>query len=189
MKAASTSRELKQVLSGVRKGDRKSQKELYRQFYGYAMAVCLRYANNREEAEEIVNDSFMKVFLRIKTYNRKKAFKSWFRSILVHTAIDYFRQHQKHFHQMDLVHAIDYPIYEENLDRLSAQQLIELIQQLTPAYRLVFNLSEIEGYTHKEIAEKLGISIGTSKSNLARARIKLKKMLAILDQENVERYG
>ncbi len=164
--------------------NRESQKKIYTSFYGYAMAVCDRYTNNQDDAIEILNDGFLKVFKEIYRYKPAytdvvSSFKGWLRKIMVYTAIDHFRKNHKHQFTTDLDNGvIQVASHAENaLDRISYEEIIRSIQDLTPGYRTVFNLFIIEGFTHEEIAEKVGISIGTSKSNLAKARRQLQKIL------------
>ncbi|WP_128546674.1 RNA polymerase sigma factor [Larkinella soli] len=166
------------LLKDCQNGNRRSQEQLYRQFYGYAMGICLRYSYNRDEAVEILNDGFMKVFTRTSLYRPEVPFKMWLRRIMINTALDYYRQHLKHRYHEDISQAGDLPNAEASaLDQLSHEELMEVVQLLTPAYRVVFNLYAIDGFTHEEIAGQLGISVGTSKSNLARARDQLKQLL------------
>jgi len=164
--------------------NRESQKKIYSSFYGYAMAVCDRYTNNQDDAVEILNDGFMKIFKEIHRYKPAYAdvvssFKGWLRKIMVYTAIDHFRKNHKHQFTTDLNNGIVQVASggEDALDRISYEEIIRSIQDLTPGYRTVFNLFIIEGFTHEEISERLGISIGTSKSNLAKARRQLQKIL------------
>lgn len=148
------------------------------------MAVCDCYTNKQEDAVEILNDGFLKIFKEIHHYrpayaNEINSFKGWLRKIMVYTAIDHFRKNQKHkvIGELDtsMVHV---SVQEENgLDKLSYDEIIRFIQELSPAYRMVLNLFIVEGYSHEEIADRLGISIGTSKSNLAKARKQLQKIL------------
>ncbi|HEX7847163.1 MAG TPA: sigma-70 family RNA polymerase sigma factor [Chitinophagaceae bacterium] len=163
---------------------RESQKVIYNSFYGYAMAICDRYTNNEEDAVEILNDGFLKVFREIHHYSPAYAdvvssFKGWLRKIMVYTAIDHFRKYHKH----KMVTDIDPVIMqvpsggEDALDKLSYEEIIRGIQELSPGYRTVLNLFIIEGLSHDEIAEQLGISTGTSKSNLSKARRQLQKIL------------
>jgi RNA polymerase sigma-70 factor (ECF subfamily) len=163
---------------------RESQKKIYTSFYGYAMAVCDRYTNNQDDAIEILNDGFLKVFKEIYRYKPAytdvvSSFKGWLRKIMVYTAIDHFRKNHKHQFTTDLDNGVIQVAShaEDALDRISYEEIIRSIQDLTPGYRTVFNLFIIEGFTHEEIAEKVGISIGTSKSNLAKARRQLQKIL------------
>jgi RNA polymerase sigma-70 factor (ECF subfamily) len=163
---------------------RESQKKIYTSFYGYAMAVCDRYTNNQDDAIEILNDGFLKVFKEIYRYKPAytdvvSSFKGWLRKIMVYTAIDHFRKNHKHQFTTDLDNGVIQVASrtEDALDRISYDEIIRSIQDLTPGYRTVFNLFIIEGFTHEEISDKLGISIGTSKSNLAKARRQLQKIL------------
>ena len=164
--------------------NRESQKKIYTSFYGYAMAVCDRYTNNQDDAIEILNDGFLKVFKEVYRYKPAytdvvSSFKGWLRKIMVYTAIDHFRKNHKHQFTTDLDSGVIQVAShaEDALDRISYEEIIRSIQDLTPGYRTVFNLFIIEGFTHEEIAEKVGISIGTSKSNLAKARRQLQKIL------------
>jgi RNA polymerase sigma-70 factor (ECF subfamily) len=150
---------------------------LYRHFFGYAMSICIRYTRQEAEAVEVLNDAFMKVFVNLKNFDRSRSFKSWFRRILINASIDHLKKEMKHRH---LEKVDDYEIsgHQPDVDQnLRHDELINLIQRLTPAYRSVFNLYVIDGYNHQEIAGMLGISEGTSKSNLAKARMNLRDML------------
>ena len=177
MPDALTTDRLQMLLEGCLRGDRKSQELLYKQFYGYAMSICMRYARGRDEALEILNDGFLKVFTRTAQYDSERSFKGWLRRIMINTALDYYRQQVKHYHHQDVEEAQAAPVEATAIGDLSHEELIGMIARLTPAYRLVFNLYGIDGYTHEEIAQQLGISSGTSKSNLARARMHLKEMV------------
>jgi RNA polymerase sigma factor (sigma-70 family) len=163
---------------------RESQKIIYNSFYGYAMAICDRYTSNEEDAVEILNDGFLKVFREIHHYSPAYAdvvssFKGWLRKIMVYTAIDHFRKYHKHKMVTDLDSVVmQVPSQSEDaIDKLSYEEIIRGIQELSPGYRTVFNLFIIEGLSHDEIAEQLGISTGTSKSNLSKARKQLQKIL------------
>lgn len=163
---------------------RESQKIIYNSFYGYAMAICDRYTSNEEDAIEILNDGFLKIFREIHHYSPAytdvvSSFKGWLRKIMVYTAIDHFRKYHKHKMVMDLDQVVmQVPsVGETAVDKLSYEEIIRGIQELSPAYRAVLNLFIIEGLSHDEIAEKLGISTGTSKSNLSKARRQLQKIL------------
>ena len=162
---------------------------LYQQFYGYAMGVSLRYSNSRNEAIEIVNLGFYKVLTQLNKYDRKLSFKGWLRRIMINTAIDYYRRNAKHQHFVDVSYAKDESVNFDALDQLSEKEILAAIQQLPPSYKMVFNLYVIEGFKHEEVAEKLGISIGTSKSNLAVARNKLQKLLKVIETERVRKHG
>lgn len=179
----------KQIIEGCIRGDLKSQKALYKQFYGLAMSICLRYAESRDEASEILNDGFMKIFSNLSGYHPEKSFQGWLRKIMVHTAIDHYRKNSKHYSSLDLVYAENELGVEDVLDTISADEIMAMIQQLSPAYRLVFNLHVIEGYSHPEIAEKLQITEGASKSNLFKARMKLQKMISFADKDKRASYA
>ena len=163
---------------------RQSQRILYASFYGYAMAICDRYAGKQEDAVEIMNDGFLKIFREIHHFKPAYAdvissFKGWLRKIMVYTAIDHFRKNQKH----QVVTQLDNVVYhvptitEDAVEKLSYEEIIRAIQELSPGYRTVLNLFIIEGLSHDEIAGQLGISTGTSKSNLSKARRQLQKIL------------
>jgi RNA polymerase sigma-70 factor (ECF subfamily) len=170
-------KELYQLLDSCQKGNRNGQDRLYREFYGYSLGICLRYSRTREEAIEIVNDGYIKIFSRLDRYTKGLSFKGWLRKVMINSAIDYFRRNEKHYHSLDISHVHYETTSETALDKLSEQEIIAAIQLLPPSYRMVFNLFVIEGYKHDEIANQLNISIGTSKSNLAIARSKLQKIL------------
>lgn len=163
---------------------RESQKVIYNSFYGYAMAICDRYTSNHEDAIEILNDGFLKVFKEIHHYSPAysdvvSSFKGWLRKIMVYTAIDHFRKNQKHKVLTDLDNVV-YQVEaanEDAIDKLSHEEIIRAIQELSPGYRTVLNLFIIDGLSHEEISNQLGISTGTSKSNLSKARRQLQKIL------------
>jgi RNA polymerase sigma factor (sigma-70 family) len=154
---------------------------LYKEFYSYGMAICRRYSLNDYDAADVLNDGFLKVFTHIEKYDPAKPFKSWIGRIITNTAIDHYRMNLK-FSDHD-----DVDTYENIgnaaviYDQLAYKDLLTLVQNLSPAYRTVFNLYAIDGYSHDEIAELLKISVGTSKSNLFKARQKLQEKLAPSD--------
>ena len=156
---------------------------LYQHFYSYAMGVSLRFSKNREEAMEILNDGFLRAFTKIDQYDASYPFKPWLRRILINSSIDHYRKyHQKKDKLMEEWQPVSQePSYNEALDDLEFEDLIKMTQKLSPAYRLVFNLYVVEGMTHKEISDEINISVGASKSNLAKARKKLKNMLGLLN--------
>jgi RNA polymerase sigma factor (sigma-70 family) len=168
---------LAEILNGCRKLNRASQKKLYEEFYAYGMSICLCYADNRDEASGILNDGFMKVFLNIKQFDLSRAFKPWLRRIMVNTAINHYRQKQRDLHAEELSRAQQKSEQENILSGISYQEIIGMLQKLPPSYRTVFNLYAIEGYKHEEIAKMLGITVGTSKSNLFKAKEALKNIL------------
>src|SRR5271154_2058878 len=154
------------ILEGCKKGDRKAQDLLYTQFYRYALGICLRYTRSREEAIEVVNDGFYKIMTNLDKYTPGLSFIGWVRKIMINASIDNFRRNEKHYNSVDISYIKAEQLTPEIFSRLSEEVIIAAIQQLPPSYQIVFNLHVIEGYQHDEIAQKLNISIGTSKSNL-----------------------
>jgi RNA polymerase sigma-70 factor (ECF subfamily) len=171
--------DLETVIVACIANDMQAQKFLIKIFLGYAKSIALRYAANSQEAEEIINDGFLKVFNNLHKFDQTQPFKAWLRTIIVNTAIDYFRRSKKFLHQVDIDN-IDVPFLDEDvISKISANEILTLVQQLSPAYRMVFSLYVIDGYNHREIAELLGIKEGTSKSNLQDARKKLQAMIKL----------
>lgn len=170
---------MENIIDGCRKRRRKSQKKLYKKYYAYGMSITLRYAESRNEAAEILNDAFMKVFSNIESYDSNKPFKPWLRRIIINTAINQYHKTKKHrqLQELDLSQNGVHKKEEHIISGISYDEIIEMVQQLTPAYRTVFNLHVIEGFKHKEIAEMLDIAVGTSKSNLAKAKRNLQSIL------------
>lgn len=158
------------LIKGCVEGDRRMQEMLYQRFSPKMYAISLRYAGNTEDAQDILQDGFVKVFRNLTMYRGDGSFEGWMRRIFVNTAIEHYRRQVQTFsvtegHENSM-EAKDISV----LDSLSMKDLMAIIQELSPGYKTVFNLYVIEGYTHKEIAEMIGISEGTSKSQLARAK-------------------
>ena len=168
---------LKTVIEGCREGNRLSQKQLYQAYYSYGMGLCMRYAQHEAEAEEMLNTGFMKVFKKIHHYDTALPFKPWFKVVMVHAVIDYQRASKRFYYDEPSERQSDFVEAEVVETQLAYEDLIKIVQKLSPAYRTVFCLYEIEGYKHHEIAEQLDISVGTSKSNLAKAKKKLRILL------------
>ena len=177
-----TKEDLIGTLKQCRKYDRNAQRQLYDGFYRFGLSVCVRYVANIEVAQELLNDSFLKVFTNIEKYKEEMIFVTWFKKIVVNTCIDYLRQSHRNVLTTDVEEASNVGIELDLFGKFSVEEIGRLIQQLPAAYRTVFNLYVIEGYEHKEIAEMLGINIGTSTSNLHRARIKLQELILINEQ-------
>jgi RNA polymerase sigma-70 factor (ECF subfamily) len=164
--------------------DRESQKKLYTSFYGYGMAICERYTKRKEDAMEIYNDSFLKIFKEIHRYkpsyeNEMNSFIGWIRKIIIYTAIDHNRKYYKQNMTSDGDSSLMYiPAQEENaLDAMSYEEIIHAIGGLSPVYRTVLNMFIVDGFSHEEISNQLGIAVGTSKSNLFKAKLQLQKIL------------
>ena len=165
------------LIIGCLEGNRRMQEELYRRFSPRMYAVCLRYAGNAEEAEDILQEGFIKVFKKLDSFRREGSFEGWIRRIFVNTAIEHFRRKR---YLMPVTEKEENTIegkYLSVLDDLAARDIMALVQELSPGYRTVFNMYVVEGYTHKEIADMLGISEGTSKSQLSRAKVILQDMV------------
>lgn len=165
------------LLQGCLSGNRRMQEELYRRFSPRMYAVCLRYAGKAEEAEDILQEGFIKVFRKMDSYRGDGSFEGWMRRIFVNTAIEHFRRKR---YLMPVTEREENTIegkYTSVLDDLGAKDILALVQELSPGYRTVFNMYVVEGYTHREIADMLGISEGTSKSQLSRAKVILQDMV------------
>lgn len=165
------------LINGCMKGDRRMQEELYGRFSPRMYAVCLRYAGNTEEAEDILQEGFIKVFKKLDSFRSEGSFEGWVRRIFVNTAIEHFRRKR---YLMPVTEKEENTIegkFTSVLDELGAKDIMALVQELSPGYRTVFNMYVVEGYTHKEIADMLGISEGTSKSQLSRAKVILQDMV------------
>jgi RNA polymerase sigma factor (sigma-70 family) len=172
------------IIEGCRKDNRLAQKRLYEHYFGKMMGVCMRYASHKEQATEMLNIGFYKVFKSIgKFSNQGISIEAWIYRIMVNCCLDFLRSEIKHRHD-DIEFIKSEPFSEDAITHLSFQELTFLINKLPPAYRAVFNLYALDGYNHKEVGELLGISEGTSKSNFAKARAKLQKM--IMEQNTVK---
>ncbi|KAA3649631.1 MAG: sigma-70 family RNA polymerase sigma factor [Bacteroidetes bacterium] len=172
---------VRKVVEGCSKGDAKYQQELYKQLYSPMLTVCYRYTESAEDAKDLFQDGFIKVFEKIGKFNFKGSLEGWIRRIMVNNAIDHYRKHKKRFVMSETLIQIeriaDEEIEENIFDELTAKDLLAFVQQLSPVYRTVFNLYVLDGYSHAEISEELGISEGTSKSNLSKAKKNLKYMI------------
>lgn len=176
--------QLRHIVEGCVRNDRRAQEQLFKMFYGKMLAVCKRYISDNDTAQEVLQESFIKVFDKIGIFDFKGSLEGWVRRIVANTAIDSIRKSKRNPFQTDSDSVFkqetteDMIIQEEwELTELKAEAAMEAIEQLSPAYRMVFNLFVIEDYSHKEIAEILGINEGTSKSNLAKAKMNLQKLL------------
>jgi RNA polymerase sigma-70 factor (ECF subfamily) len=175
--------ELKALIPPCKKGDQSAQRAIFKALYGKMLVVCMRYYNDVDYAQDILQEAFIKVFKNMHKYNGDGSFEGWVRRIVTNTAIDDVRKRKYEEVSID---ASDHDWLEDEGGEEIAwnevlfknrARVLEAIQNLTPAYQSVFNLYVVEGYSHKEIADLLGISIGTSKSNLSKAKMNLKKAL------------
>lgn len=173
------------MLAGCQRLERPSQREFYQQYHGFALSICLRYLPDRNAAGEAVNDGFLKVFQELPRFDASRypdlagSLRGWVHRIMVRTAIDKFRAEHRHaFHaSLDEVGPACADTGHTPLDTLAFDELLQLVGQLSPACRAVFNLYAIDGYSHEEIADQLHVSVGTSKSNLFKARACLRNLL------------
>lgn len=176
-----------ELAEGCKAGNRVMQEMLYRQTAPKMMAVCMRYAKDRMEAEDVLQVAYVKIFQKVQEYRGQGSFEGWMRRIMVNTAIESYRKNMRMLQVVAIEeeHTQTVPSgsgFQEAFSHLGVQELMRLIQKLADGYRMVFNMYVMEGYSHKEIAETLGISEGASKSQLSRAR-------AILQQEIIKMEG
>lgn len=166
------------LIEGCQKKDRKFQELLYRKFARKMYSICVAYSNDRPQAQDTLQDGFMKVFMKIDGFNKEGSLEGWIRKIIVNTAIDHFRKTQREYKFVSFDDAGEQPEVSNNvIDQVNKEELLGYLRKLPEGARLIFNLYAVEGYTHKEIAKKLQITIGTSKSQLSRAKNLLRKML------------
>ncbi|MEN8811015.1 MAG: RNA polymerase sigma factor [Flavobacteriales bacterium] len=179
-----TKDELNEIIKLCIKRDKKGQELFFKHFYGKMLVVCSRYARDRDEAQDILQDAFVKVFDNLEKYKITGSIEGWVRRIFVNTAIDHYRKYKNKFNLEEDGNIEDensfYNELEENdsiYSKIKPTDIMEAMETLSPAYKLVFNLYAIENYTHQEVAEILEISPGTSKSNYAKAKAKIKTVL------------
>ncbi|MGB1242673.1 MAG: RNA polymerase sigma factor [Chitinophagales bacterium] len=174
----------KKLIQGCIARKQKYQELLYTRFSPKMFSICLRYASDYHSAEDILQEGFVKIFRNVHKFRFEGSFEGWIRRIFVNTAIEHFRKSVPMYPIMDVNNSHFDVINDHTIENLAAQDLLKMVQNLSPGYRTVFNLYVIEGYAHKEIAEMLGISEGTSKSQLARARYILQKKVHLLYNSN-----
>lgn len=178
-------KQMQLLIDGCLKGDRRSQQAVYKLLYGKMKAVCLRYTKDSDQALDVLQEGFIKVFQNMDRYTGVGSFEGWVRRIMVNLSIDRFRKQKNNLLMLngttsaeDWADDVEDEENEEEADYdFKPSQIIEAMQQLSPAYRTVFNLYVFENYTHQDIADALGISVGTSKSNYAKAKRNMKKIL------------
>lgn len=166
---------LEQLIHNCKKGDRKAQAQLYRKYSAVLFGICLKYSKNKTEAEDSLHDSFMTIYEKIGQYKSKGSFEGWMKRITVNTVLQKYRKEEP----LNVVHenTEEEVTVDSSFEDIGLQTLLEYIRELPNKYRTTFNLYVLDGYTHKEIGELLGTSTGTSKSNLARARMLLKEKI------------
>ena len=166
------------IFQGCLQNNASAQKELYNRYSPKMLAVCYRYGHNREDAEDMLQEGFIKVFSQMHTFRSQGAFEGWIRRIIVHTCINHLKKNKKFNDSVDITYASGIEIREENIPSvIQAKQVVECIRLLPIGYRTVLNLYAVEGYTHKEIADMLDIEESTSRSQYTRARQMLEDVL------------
>jgi RNA polymerase sigma-70 factor (ECF subfamily) len=177
-----------QLIKGCCQGDRESQRELYQRYSAGMLMVSIRYSKNREDAEDILQEAFIKVFKNIKDFKQQSTLGYWIKRIVVNTALNFQRGKLYLFPMVELDDQSNIPVSDEALANCSLQELTKMIQSLPDGCQVIFNLYAIEGYKHSEIAKMLKISEGTSKSQYARAKNLLKQMIDRASNINYEKY-
>ena len=181
-------KQLQALIDGCLKGDRRSQQAVHKLYYGKMKAVCMRYTRDSDQANDVLQEGFLKIFNNLEKFTGVGTFEGWMRRIMVNLSIDRFRKLKHDFvllgenddierYSDDTEEVLDELDELEEIYSITPEQIIDAMQQLTPAYRTVFNLYVYEDYTHQDIAEALGISVGTSKSNYAKAKKNMRKLL------------
>lgn len=166
------------IIEGCKKGDKKAQTALYQAFKSQLFGVCLRYASDRQEAEDLLQESFITIYRDLYQYQPTGPLGAWLRKVTVNVALQHIRKKKRLFPTVEMGLISDQVDMAEDLfSSFRTEALLKLIQQLPPGYRAVFNMYVIEGYSHKEISEQLAIRVATSKSQLSRAKLMLRKML------------
>jgi RNA polymerase sigma factor (sigma-70 family) len=168
----------KDIVEGCLKGDPRWQKILFEKYYGKMLAVCQRYSKNRDEARDILQEGFIKVFQKLDQFSFGSSFEGWIRRIMVNTSIDFYRKSATEPLMSDIDIAGYVPGHHDIISDMSYDELLGIIQHLPAGYKIVFNMYVIEGFSHKEIAEVLNFSEGTSKSQLAKARVYMQKLIS-----------
>lgn len=156
-----------------------AQRMLYERYADRMMGVCVRYARDYDEAADVMQEGFLRVFKKLHTFRHEGSLEGWIRRVIVNVAVRHYQKNSRLYIVNEMEEAENQPGYDDIEDDLAYEDLLEMVQSLPDGYRVVFNLFAIEGYSHKEIAEELGISEGTSKSQLARARKSLQQMLEV----------
>ncbi len=171
-----------ELIEGCRRKERAAQKAIYEQMAGKMFSLCCRYIKGRMEAEDVLVTAFTKVFDRVDQFKGEGSFEGWVRKIIVNEALSYLRKNKSMYLETDLEAADREPDLDHLGSQLEAEDLLKLVAELPPGYKIVFNMYAIDGYAHKEIAEELGISENTSKSQLSRARSYLQNKLLELEK-------
>ena len=175
----------KEIIDGCCRKDKKAQKALFDRYKSVLLGVCIRYSDRREEAEDILQEGFVKIYVNIQDFTGKGSFINWMKKIMINTAITHYHRNLKHQYHKDIedIRETDISGYEFEMTDFTNEELLKVITALPEGYRMVFNLYAVEGYKHKEIAEFLEIEVNTSKSQYSRARSLIRKKLFELKKE------
>ena len=177
-KSAFMENDCESVIAACIKGNQMAQRTLYKKFYGYSKSICLRYTSFTEDADEVLNEGFLKVFNNLKNYDSTYPFKAWLRTIMINTAISYYRKNKKHNDERVALEDVPNIGFEEDIvSRITADEILELVRQLPQVYKNVFLMHAVDGYNHREIAELLMLNEATVRSQFVRARARLKLMI------------
>lgn len=166
------------LIKACLKGKRGAQKSFYKIYHGYALSICMRYATSREDAVEMMNDGFLKVFKYLERFDQSKLLKPWLRRLMINSALDHLKKYEQKMEAIAIEKQLRNLVSDTRSDAITYEELLDMVRMLPPAYRKVFNLYAIEGYKHEEIAQMLGISVGTSKSNYHKSKQKLRGLLS-----------
>lgn len=177
---------LADIISGCQKAERRSQEALYKLMASKMFGVCMRYAKNQFEAEDMLQTGFIKVFRNIDSYRGDGSFEGWVRRIMVNTSIEFYRKNLKTLGDVDVNDFTESVFVEFEISNLNARDLMRLVQALPDSYRMVFNMYAIEGYSHREIGQIIGITEGASKAQLSRARAILRDKIKKMEGQSYE---
>lgn len=176
------------LIEKCRKNDSRAQASIYEKYFSKMMAICMRYVKEKNEAEDIMIQGFMKAFSKIEQFKQEGSFEGWLRRIMVNESLTYLRRNKSMYLEVDIENADREPNYATLTTHLEAEDLMKMVGELPMGYRTVFNLYAIEGYSHKEIGEQLGITVNTSKSQLSRARNMLQNMLLVSESSINDKF-
>lgn len=175
-----------ELVKACLEGNSEARRALYDRYSSKLWVVCLRFARNRMIAQDLFQEGFIRIFENLSSYQGQGSFEGWLRRIMVNTSINYYKKHKRHLSDQDSNDTVPERWYDSDvIDTLSADELLEMVQSLPDSHRVVFNLFVLEGYSHKEIADLLGITENTSKSRMFRSRLMLQE---IMERNNKESY-
>lgn len=182
--------DFRSVIAACIAGNSQAQHILFKKYFGYAKSICLRYTYSPEEAEEVLNEGFFKVFNNLERYDPQQPFKAWLRTVMVNNAISYFRRNKKHYAARAAFDEIPEPgIADDAVSAITAGEIMQLIHELKPIYKTVFLMYAVDGYSHKEIAAMLEINEATVRSQYARARAQLQEAVTVHYPELAGQYA